>query len=410
MKEKKILIVSYFANRKACCPAEWVDDKIDSLLKLESRLIVVSSLISEKYNHPNIKHYRVPSLSPKDLKHEISELYAKKQLSMKVLFWLPLIVLFGIPLDIAQYFLTNGMGGGKWSWAISSFLCCIWALIVSKVNLVLTTGGPASAHLSGVCAAILFGKKRVCELQDPLSGEGIGRNSKSAKLLFLIEKFLIQNSHKIVYVTKQAYLESKEKFSRFSSRITFLYPGSKIFNISDCETMNEKLTFVHLGTLYSTRNFNNIVDAIDKLISDGKIKDSEIELINRGDIYGEYLKEYQKRSYFQRLDILPRQEAIEFAAKADVLLLVQHNDPRSLTTIPYKTYDYLNIKKPILALVNNPELKDILEESKNYCADVDSVEMICEKILQLYNSKKQFSLADNFKFDPVIQASKLIEV
>ena len=55
----------------------------------------------------------------------------------------------------------------------------------------MTSGGPASAHLAGIILGKLFSVPVIVELQDPLSGEGIGRNDEARGWLYKVEKFIV---------------------------------------------------------------------------------------------------------------------------------------------------------------------------------------------------------------------------
>ena len=58
--------------------------------------------------------------------------------------------------------------------------------------------------------------------------------------------------------------------------------------------------------------------------------------------------------------LLTRDDALQKALEADILLIVQHADRRSITTMPFKTYDYLNTGKLVLGLVyRNNEIEEL---------------------------------------------------
>ena len=80
---------------------------------------------------------------------------------------------------------------------------------------------------------------------------------------------------------------------------------------------------------------------------------------------------------------------MRLALSYDLLLLVQHTDNRSKLTIPYKTWDYLNLQKPILALLNNNELKTLLDELGHYTCNVNDVDSIVDAILRFVHDHKE---------------------
>lgn len=388
--KKKILVLSYFAGQQGFSPAEWLDDKVDALTKLGHDVILISCLSSKKNINPQVRHYRVPSISLNDFKLEYNELKSTKQtipLYMYLLF--PMAYTLGFIFDRLFILATKGLGGGKLSWSITSFASALYTLSTNQIDIILSTGGAASSHISAALAGLISRTPVVIELQDPLAGHGIGRTSKSAQLLLMLEKFLLKTSKKVVYVTQQAAQEARERWGRDNA--VCIYPGSRDFNIVNVDTPKNKFRFLHLGTLYSTRNFDTLVQALDKLIATNKLSADEIELVNLGDVYGECLNIYKTKSYFKQYPIRPRAEAIAYAAQSDVNLIVQHTDPRSTTTIPYKTYDYFNLNRQILGLTNNKELSNMLVNYGYQAANITQVDEIAETVLKLVRNEFKFT-------------------
>jgi len=75
------------------------------------------------------------------------------------------------------------------------------------------------------------------------------------------------------------------------------------------------------------------------------------------------------------------------ALEADILLIVQHSDKRSITTMPFKTYDYLNTGKLIFALIfKNNEIKELLQDHGHIVCQVDDVNEIKDKLEFVYQN------------------------
>ncbi|WP_114785921.1 hypothetical protein [Vibrio tetraodonis] len=407
-----ILFISYFQGVKGCCPAEWADDKIDAMNKLDREVILISSIISKKYDSQGVKHYRVPSLSWTDLKTEYYQLKADKQKIpyVKLLVALPFVFTVGIFLDILQKMLTSGLGGSKLSWVLSSLFVSTPLKLFYRCKTTFTTGGPVSAHITGLLVKILLRGRLICELQDPLCGEEIGRTPNSARMLGLLEKYIVKISDKVVFVTKQAAAESQNRYPSHMEKIVAIYPGSKKFKLEPRHRDNgDKIELIHLGTLYSSRNLYSLIQAIDELIEEAKIDKNLIKITNLGDIYGEMKEHHLSRNYIEQLPILPREEAVAFAATKDISLLVQHNDERSQATIPYKTYDYINIKNPILGLTNSLELSSLLRDNGHVSADIENVKEIKAIIISLANGYEySFKESKNVSIDIITQTDEML--
>lgn len=409
--ENKILMITYFYGTKGCCPAEWADDKVDAMCKLGKKTVLLTGLFSQKNESNKVLHYRVPSLSIEDLKHELSELKNEKMKVpyLQLFFIFPFLITLGFGLDFLQKVITSGNGGGKWSWAFPASVCALYLAIRYNCKQVFTTGGPASAHLAGAFVSFLTRKPLICELQDPLTGKDIGRTANSAKLLGIVEMMIMKSANKVVYVTKNAAEYAKNRYKNEKIDIVAIYPGSKVFTKKQTSIVPNKLTMIHLGTLYSTRNLNTLIQAIDELIQEQKIKENQIEILNLGEIYGEIKEHHLSKSYIRQESIKPRAEAMQVASSFMVSLLIQHADSRSVTTIPYKTYDYLNIANPILALTNNNELSELLLDNKHLVCDVNKVESIKETLLRLLNNYGQLKECINpLAIDIVAQTNEIL--
>jgi hypothetical protein len=411
----KILMITYFYGTKGCCPAEWADDKLDALCKMDKNTILLTSIFSRKNTQDSVKHYRIPSLSIVDVKHELHELKIENMNIpyFKLIFLFPFIITLGWGLDMAQKIFTSGNGGGKWSWTIPASIVGFYLVLRYNCKTIFTTGGPAGAHLAGVFINKLTSKKLICELQDPLTGKDIGRTVNSAKMLGKVEEIIMRNADKVVFVTKNAAEFAKSKYKNYKANIAAIYPGSKYFTSSNNNNPEEnlqKLRLIHLGTLYSTRNFNTLIQAIDDLVAEEKLKEDQIEILNLGEIYGEFKEHHLSRSYVKQECIKPREEAILIASGFDISLLVQHADCRSEGTIPYKTYDYINISNPILALTNNNELSTLLRENGHIATDVNNVELIKKTILNLITDYSM--IKQNIKplaIDIIKQTEKILD-
>lgn len=386
---EKILTITYFYGTKGCCPAEWADDKVDAMCKIEKKTVLLTSIFSKKNLNKNVVHYRIPSLSVQDLKHEISEIKNENMPVpyIKLILFSPFIITLGWGLDMMQKIFTSGNGGGKWSWTVPASMVALYLALRYNCKKIFTTGGPASAHLAGVFVKKLTGKYLVCELQDPLTGKDIGRTVNSAKMLNIVEKIIMKTADKVVFVTKNAAEYAKSKYKNTKAEIVAIYPGSKFFtNSQNNDGELNKLKMIHLGTLYSTRNLNTLIQAIDELINEGLIKENQIEILNLGEIYGDIKEHHLSKSYIKQESIKPREEAIQIASSFMVSLLIQHTDSRSEATIPYKTYDYINIGNPILALTNSDELSSLLTYNGHIAVDVNNVKKIKETIMKLINN------------------------
>lgn len=410
-QSKRILVVSYYTNIPGACQAEWVDDKIRCYLKEGYSVTLISSICAIPYSMDGVNHIRVPSLSLHDFRDERQRMHAFNiKTDTYLYFFMTLVYTLGFLLDRLQYLLTKGIGEGRWSWLITSFPVLLAASIRYGAGLILSTGGPASGHLSSIIVGKITRKPVVVELQDPLSGSDIGRNQQAAGYLYKVEKFIVKYADKTVYVTRAAAEYARKLFG--SEKISYEYPSAWDFGVAPGDregTPSSKLKMVHLGSLYATRNFDSIISAVDRLIEEGAYSPTDIELLNLGHVSHEIREKISTRPYVKILPPLGRVDALKVAAESDVMLLIQNSDARSQVTIPYKTYDYLNIGNKILAILNSQELTELIEGAGHLAYKIEDIDGIARGLKKLLSDREPVRPGTS-QLNAIHQAEKLISL
>ena len=282
-------------------------------------------------------------------------------------------------------------------------------MLNKKFEFIFSTGGPASPHISAILISKILKSKCICELQDPLVGKDIGRQH-SSKFLKLVEILLVKHCFKLIFVTNNAKNEAIQRYK--TNNIKCVYPGARkiiptIFKKSK-KNKHSGIKIVHVGTLYTNRNLNNLIKAMDQLISERKINLTTFEIINIGEIYGDIKKKHLSKFYIKKLPITDRQTALKISLKYDFLILVQHTDERSKTTIPFKFYDYLNLNKLVIGIINSNELIKIFKKNGFLYANANSVDSIKKMLLKIKkNSKNGVNFSNKLKLDYIYQTNKI---
>jgi hypothetical protein len=198
------------------------------------------------------------------------------------------------------------------------------------------------------------------------------------------------------------------------TKIVCNYPGSwnfKLDNYANLDISDKAITILHLGTLYGSRNLDKFFVALDEMYLEKTIKRSVVKIINLGSVYTSNVSEYIKRSDFILLAERTRIEALNIAKRASFLLLVQHDDDRSVETIPYKIYDYINLNIPIIHLVKNPEIKAFFSKNPNLvanCSNVKEIKAALSAAMTLYMSSNYKNIKYSNCSDVYIDINKQI--
>lgn len=382
--KRQLLFISFFTGIRGNCPAEWADDKINVLEEEGRETLVLTGMGSHVTNRPGIRYIRVPSLSWNDYKEELNELKAGGEtvpLSMHL--FLPFAFIFGSVIDYVLRKITKGITGGRWSWPITALPVAIWLKLRHGIYDVFCTGGPTSAHIVGGVVIFLTGGRLFCEFQDPLLGAKMNSSGLTRRISAFMETWLIKHSARAVYVTQEAARLARERNPLHAKHIVGVYPGAWRF-VPSAEPgkrrTDEVFEFLHLGTLYGSRNLDLFFNALDALHEEGFELANAVRVINLGAVYCETAPRYLERPDFKSLDAMDRFNALMRARRASCLLLVQHTDARSCETIPYKTYDYLNLNLPVFGLINNDELSMMIGSWGGYAAQADDLDIIKHKL------------------------------
>tara|TARA_A100000164_G_scaffold365602_1_gene385359 strand:- start:523 stop:1770 length:1248 start_codon:yes stop_codon:yes gene_type:complete len=408
--KKTVLLISYFVKVKGNCPGEWANDKIKTFLDLNYRVILLTGFQSQIKSNKFLKVLKIPSLSYICFNEELKNCKIKKNWLLNLYALIPKTL--GRFLDFIFIKLNGTVSAGYWSWAIISSPILSFYLIKNKFNFIFSTGGPTACHLIGCFISLVFRKPLYCEFQDPLVGNCLNKKL-SINAAKLIENIIVNISHRTIFVTKLATSSAKKRNSKSKNKVKLFYPGSRKYFLKN-NSINKKkefIEFLHLGTLYGARNLDLFLKALDELISEKYIDSRNIKVRNVGDIYLENKKEYAQKDYFESISSTKRIKALKIASNSTFLLLIQHSDNRSQETIPYKFYDYMNLGKPILGLLNNSELANMVNDyggitSKSY--DLISIKLALKKSIKLFNESKFSESNLNNKFDIKKQLKKAI--
>lgn len=381
MKKKRLLLITYFYGMQGSAMSEYISDRIYAFEQLGYKVDLLTSTISKNLSSENLKVVHIPSITPYHYFNEIK--LSPHNHILKRILALPLVVSIGLLNQLLEKIILGRVGSGYWSWSILTTLAVFIANRVFNYELSISSGGPASAHLANILGSKFSKTLKIIELQDPLTGEGVGETNISNSFLSRFETILHKFSDQIIHINKSAYLESI-RFQKTSIKYNFYYPSSRNFNITNKDKIiQDKITFVHMGSLYSSRNLNNLLTALSKL-DFSKLRVKKIVFWNIGNVENIFNYDIKTDNFeFLHIPTLNRVEALNKASEADVLFLVQHLDKRSNYSFPYKLWDYLNLEIPILSLHNNLELHEMLTSLGHFSCDASDTDLISQTLNSL---------------------------
>lgn len=365
---RELLVVSYDSGVSGYVTSEWLGDKLGVMESLGIRPTLVTRPESKLETSIKLRVLRPQSLGWRDYSTESKG----RQLSIAGALSFVLSASLGRVFDFVFEKLAGSYSYGKWSWIFLAFPTALVAAVRNGSRMIFTTGGPSSAHFVGLLVKLCLPKIRLyVELQDPFIGTEMALNAASRKVTLFLERILVKRATKVVFVTETAARRARDRYpeENLKKKIVAIYPGSWDFQVKlPAKNLGpeSQVTFMHVGSLYTTRNLELFFEALKTLNESGFDLERRVQIVNQGDLNVGDDSHYLNRSNFKLWPVVGRQEALAKAASADFLLLVQHSDSRSEETIPYKTYDYLNLGVPIFGLTNNPELDSLISMSGGF--------------------------------------------
>ncbi|MDT0607402.1 glycosyltransferase family 4 protein [Croceitalea rosinachiae] len=237
-----------------------------------------------------------------------------------------------------------------------------------KIQTIITTGPPHSVHLIGLQLKVKFDLQWIADFRDPWTSIGYHKKLKLTKASRQKHKFLekqVLNSADQVVVTSNT---TRTEFEKLTSKpvevITNGFDGDKIST-----KLDEKFTISHIGSLLTDRNPTVLWQVLQELCdenSDFK-KKLAIQLIGVvGDGVKESLTKHQLANHFTDLGYVSHSEILTFQAKSQVLLLLEIDSEETKGIIPGKLFEYLNARRPILALgPKNWEASSMVDKTKS---------------------------------------------
>lgn len=356
--------------------SEYAEDKLRCLDFFQNQTFVITALDTVPVPRPNFKYYQIPSLSFYELMQQIDSLKAKNlPVPLQAYLMFPMASTIGRVFDLILRKKFRSSLGGFWGWAIASIPVALFIGIRYRKARIFSTGSASAGLIGAICAKITK-LHFFYEIPDPIVSVTMNYSAKGLDRIKKLEYFLIKNSQMTTFVTEYASSLAKNRCPALKGKIQYVYPGSWEFVAQKHFEKSEILEIFHVGSLYGTRNLNNFTLALNELLLSPDFKDLRVKITNIGDLDDHIYTSSNNRFEFESFPEMDREVALSFAANASILLLLQHTDERSKETIPYKVYDYLNLQLPIIGLIDNREISQLLASPTFYespAGDLDAI-------------------------------------
>ncbi|THV57639.1 glycosyl transferase family 1 [Flagellimonas alvinocaridis] len=220
------------------------------------------------------------------------------------------------------------------------------------IKTVITTGPPHSLHLIGLGLKQKYAIQWIADFRDPWTSIGYHKKLRlspsSARKHKELEKRVLNVADKIIVTSNT----TKQEFETITDK-----PIKLITNGFD-ETLeptaqDSKFTISHIGSLLTGRNPVVLWEVLHDLILTNEAFNKALKIQLAGVVGEEVLKsihDFGLDAHVQQMGYISHDKVLEVQQKSQVLLLLEIDSEETKGIIPGKLFEYLNAKRPILAI------------------------------------------------------------
>ncbi|AWG25886.1 glycosyltransferase family 4 protein [Flavobacterium kingsejongi] len=265
------------------------------------------------------------------------------------------------------------------------------------IDTIITTGPPHSLHLIGMALKSELQLRWIADFRDPWTTIGY---HKALRLSAYAERKHKMRESKVLRTADHIVVTSKTTKAEFEALtpqpITVITNGYDVEPVAK-QTLDEKFTLAHIGSLLSERNPRILWKCLKELIKENPDfkKDFQLKLI--GAVSQEVLDaiaEFRLGKYLNTMGYVSHQRAVEEQRKSQVLLLIEINSEETKSIIPGKLFEYMVSERPIIAM--GPEDSDFEEIVRTTNTGVfirySDMDLLKETLLKYYKDYQNKTL------------------
>lgn len=237
-----------------------------------------------------------------------------------------------------------------------------------NIDTLITTGPPHSLHLIGLQLKQKNNVYWIADFRDPWTQIGYHQKlkltKKSQEKHEKLEKEVLQQADEIITTSYTTKAEFETKTAKPVTVITNGFDEEQTEGVK----LDEKFSLSHIGSLLSGRNPENLWKVLAEISSEKPQFGEDLELKLTGAVSREVVASIKRAGLEEQLqlrDYVSHKEALELQRKSQLLLLIEINSKETQGIIPGKVFEYLNAKRPILAIgPKNWDVERIIEETE----------------------------------------------
>ena len=289
------------------------------------------------------------------------------------------------------------------TWIPAASARALSQLRTGAANLIYSTYPPASAHLVALIAKQLSGAPWVADFRDswttdPLDPDLLFHHPYRLQLERKLESAVVRTADAIITSTTVAAECLKQAHPDCAERIHVITNGFDPEDVVDdtdppASGGARPLHLVHTGSFSAShpwRSPRGLLEGVRLLIEADPVWSLRLKVTLVGHLTSAEASDAAKLTssgIVQTVEEADRAESLRFQQQGDVLLLVDHPRPWPASNLPHKLFEYLALKRPILALCTAGMVADTIAELKaGVCVAPDDPGAIAQAVERLYHA------------------------
>lgn len=229
----------------------------------------------------------------------------------------------------------------------------------AQLDALITFGHPWSDHLAGLAIKRRIELPWVAHFSDPWADNPYYKKFNTRQLgeMAKLEAMVVESADGLVFTNQPTLDLVMRKYPKAWSRKATVVPHGYDRNIKINPPEGQdrsRMRVVHTGNLYGLRSPLGLLQALSLLRKEyGITREFDVQLIGRTKNMTKWNKFVKKHKLTEMVTFrqqVPYVKSLEYAASADVLLLIDAPNDSESVFLPSKLVDYLGFNKPILGL------------------------------------------------------------
>ncbi|MAD02217.1 MAG: hypothetical protein CMK65_01130 [Pseudoalteromonas sp.] len=288
-------------------------------------------------------------------------------------------------------------------WTPLAVLAGVYAVKKHKIDVIFSTSPLPSANSVSYWIKKLTGVRWVLDMRDPWTTNPMAEpryNAFLSKMDQRLERRALKSADDVVVVSEPFIDPICERFTEVSRDKFHVIPNG--FDPDDFINIEakhfDKLTIAHCGSFYETRSAMPFLTALRVLLDKFPELEQQLTVKFVGEAGVEAsngIKTLGLDNVVEKVGMVNHKTSLQYVAGADILLLVPGPGKSTMTG---KVFEYLAVKKPILALAGEGALRSLLSDSKTAVlvepTDVAGIEAAIESFVQQYQQNGTIALKD----------------